>query len=128
MDSVPAATYDPEPTAVAAARRFVRNTLASWELPGGDDILADAELLTSELVSNAVIHAHTRVQVTCRTNRSEVEVSVLDWQPGRPIRSSQHRETDASHATGSRPGPSKLRPKMPVVWEIHPVTKIVFEP
>jgi hypothetical protein len=35
---------------------------------------------------------------------------------------------DASHATGSRPGPTKLRPKMPVVWEIHPVTKIVFEP
>jgi hypothetical protein len=35
---------------------------------------------------------------------------------------------DMSHATGSRPGPSKLRPKMPVVWEIHPVTEIVFEP
>lgn len=35
---------------------------------------------------------------------------------------------DASHAGGSRPGPTKLRPKMPVVWEIHPVTKIVFEP
>jgi hypothetical protein len=35
---------------------------------------------------------------------------------------------DMSHATGSRPGPSKLRPKMPVVWEIHPITEIVFEP
>jgi hypothetical protein len=35
---------------------------------------------------------------------------------------------DATHATGGRPGPQKLRPKMPVVWEIHPVTKIVFEP
>jgi hypothetical protein len=36
---------------------------------------------------------------------------------------------DVSHATGGRPGPSKLRPKMPVVWEIHPITKIVlFEP
>jgi hypothetical protein len=35
---------------------------------------------------------------------------------------------DASHAHGGRPGPSKLRPKMPVVWEIHPVTKITFEP
>jgi hypothetical protein len=35
---------------------------------------------------------------------------------------------DASHVTGSRPGPSKLRPNMPVVWEIHPVTRIVFEP
>jgi len=35
---------------------------------------------------------------------------------------------DASHAHGGRPGPTKLRVKMPVVWEIHPVTKIVFEP
>jgi len=35
---------------------------------------------------------------------------------------------DASHAHGGRPGPQKLRPKMPVVWEIHPVTRIVFEP
>jgi hypothetical protein len=35
---------------------------------------------------------------------------------------------DMSHATGSRPGPATLRPRMPVVWEIHPVTKIVFEP
>ncbi len=35
---------------------------------------------------------------------------------------------DASHAHGSRPGPSRLRPNMPVVWEIHPVTKIILEP
>jgi hypothetical protein len=35
---------------------------------------------------------------------------------------------DTSHAHGGRPGPQKLRPKMPVVWEIHPVTKILFEP
>lgn len=35
---------------------------------------------------------------------------------------------DASHASGSRPGPQTLRPKIPVVWEIHPVTEIAFEP
>lgn len=35
---------------------------------------------------------------------------------------------DLSHARGSRPGPSRLRPFMPVVWEIHPVSKIAFEP
>ena len=35
---------------------------------------------------------------------------------------------DMSHASGGRPGPSKLRPKMPVVWEIHPIRKIEFEP
>jgi len=35
---------------------------------------------------------------------------------------------DASHATGSRPGPQSLRPHMPVVWEIHPISRIVLEP
>jgi len=35
---------------------------------------------------------------------------------------------DINHVTGSRPGPASLRPKMPVVWEVHPITRIVFEP
>ncbi len=35
---------------------------------------------------------------------------------------------DMSHATGSRPGPVSLRPKMPVIWEVHPITRITFEP
>lgn len=34
---------------------------------------------------------------------------------------------DMSHATGSRPGPQALRPFMPVVWEVHPVTRIKFQ-
>jgi hypothetical protein len=35
---------------------------------------------------------------------------------------------DLSHANGARPGPKTLRPHMPTVWEIHPVSKLVFEP
>lgn len=36
---------------------------------------------------------------------------------------------DASHATGSRPGPQSLRPDMPTVWEVHPISRIqLFEP
>ena len=35
---------------------------------------------------------------------------------------------DSKHAHGSRPGPATLRPHMPTVWEIHPVSKLVFEP
>jgi len=35
---------------------------------------------------------------------------------------------DINHATGSRPGPQKLRPNMPTVWEVHPISKIKFEP
>ena len=35
---------------------------------------------------------------------------------------------DMSHATGNPPGPPSLRPNMPVIWEVHPITRIVFEP
>jgi hypothetical protein len=35
---------------------------------------------------------------------------------------------DMSHAKGGRPGPPDLRDDMPVIWEVHPITRIVFEP
>jgi hypothetical protein len=35
---------------------------------------------------------------------------------------------DMSHSSGSRPGPASLRPDIPTIWEIHPVTTILFEP
>jgi hypothetical protein len=35
---------------------------------------------------------------------------------------------DISHSSGGRPGPEDLRDDMPVIWEVHPVTEIVFEP
>jgi hypothetical protein len=35
---------------------------------------------------------------------------------------------DASHSRGSRPGPASLRPDIPTIWEIHPITSILFEP
>ncbi|MFF0728162.1 SpoIIE family protein phosphatase [Streptomyces sp. NPDC004134] len=48
--------------AAATARRFVRELLAGRAGPEVDD----AELLTSELVTNAVVHAGTEVRVRCR--------------------------------------------------------------
>jgi hypothetical protein len=35
---------------------------------------------------------------------------------------------DMTHARGSRPGPRDLKGDMPTIWEVHPVTRIVFEP
>ena len=35
---------------------------------------------------------------------------------------------DRSHSSGSRPGPASLRPHIPTIWELHPVTDILFEP
>lgn len=34
---------------------------------------------------------------------------------------------DVSHASGTRPGPKSLKSRMPVVWEVHPITKMVFK-
>ncbi len=84
-DLVATAAFQPEPAAVAAARRFVRETLNSWQLPCRDELVCDAVLLTSELVTNAVVHAGTAVQVTCRLRAADVEVSVLDRHPARLI-------------------------------------------
>jgi serine phosphatase RsbU (regulator of sigma subunit)/anti-sigma regulatory factor (Ser/Thr protein kinase) len=84
-DLVATAAFQPEPAAVAAARRFVRETLSSWQLPCRDDLVSDAVLLTSELVTNAVVHAGTAVQVACRLQGADVEVSVLDRHPARLI-------------------------------------------
>jgi len=33
---------------------------------------------------------------------------------------------DASHATGTCPGPQSLKSRMPTVWEVHPVTSITL--
>ena len=76
---VAAAEYQPAPQAAAAARRFVRDTLQGWAVTRAADRLGlvdDAVLLTSELVTNAVVHAGTEIQVTCRLADGAVEVVV----------------------------------------------------
>jgi len=100
QDLVAAADFDPEPSAVAAARRFIRDTLVSWGLPAGDDRVADAVLLASELVTNAVVHAGTQVQLTCRLNGTTVEVSVLDRHPARVIPDLPSAAADVDRPSG----------------------------
>jgi serine phosphatase RsbU (regulator of sigma subunit)/anti-sigma regulatory factor (Ser/Thr protein kinase) len=88
-DLVASAAYQPEPAAVAAARRFVRETLQSWlapdQVPEGRGLVDDAVLLTSELVTNAVVHAGTPVQVTCKLADGGLEVMVRDSLPARMV-------------------------------------------
>jgi serine phosphatase RsbU (regulator of sigma subunit) len=49
--------------------------------PEGRGLVDDAVLLTSELVTNAVVHAGTPVQVTCRLADDGLEVMVRDSLP-----------------------------------------------
>jgi anti-sigma regulatory factor (Ser/Thr protein kinase) len=105
-DFVATAAYQPEPAAAAAARRFVRETLRSWPLPGRtarqDTVIDDAVLLTSELVTNAVVHAGTSVQVTCRLSDGAVEIVVLDGRPAQLIPDRPNGPAEPAERTSGR--------------------------
>jgi hypothetical protein len=50
------------------------------------------------------------------------------YQPPIPIAVEGSLFFDMSHATGQRPGPPSLKSRMPTIWEVHPITRITFEP
>ncbi|MBW5422480.1 GAF domain-containing protein, partial [Streptomyces sp. BG9H] len=77
-----AATFEPVGRSVATARSFVRDTLQGW---GFTDIVDDAVVLTSELVTNAVVHAGTAADVLCLRSDDAVRIEVSDRYPEREI-------------------------------------------
>ncbi|MFI8165400.1 SpoIIE family protein phosphatase [Streptomyces sp. NPDC085931] len=77
-----AASFEPVGRSVASARSFVRDTLQGW---GFADIVDDAVVLTSELVTNAVVHAGTSADVLCLRSDEGVRVEVADRYPEREV-------------------------------------------
>jgi len=77
-----AATFEPVGRSVATARSFVRDTLQGW---GFADIVDDAVVLTSELVTNAVVHAGTAADVLCLRSDDGVRIEVADRYPEREV-------------------------------------------
>ncbi|MDX2683532.1 SpoIIE family protein phosphatase [Streptomyces sp. NY05-11A] len=77
-----AASFEPVGRSVATARSFVRDTLQGW---GFADIVDDAVVLTSELVTNAVVHAGTHADVLCLRSDDGVRIEVADRYPEREI-------------------------------------------
>lgn len=77
-----AATFDPVGRSVTSARAFVRDTLQGW---GFTDVVDDAVVLTSELVTNAVVHAGTAADVACMRTDTGVRVEVGDRYPEREV-------------------------------------------
>ncbi|MFF4155956.1 SpoIIE family protein phosphatase [Streptomyces sp. NPDC001678] len=73
--------------APSAARRFVRGVLAGWNAHAV--VTDDATLLVSELVTNAVVHAGTSVDLECRLDPERggsLVVEVTDHHPTREFR------------------------------------------
>jgi len=67
-----------------AARRFISSVLARRPY-AGRVCAGDAQLLVSELATNAVVHAGTEFSVTLRSGGSTVRVSVRDASPAPPV-------------------------------------------
>lgn len=61
------------------ARRFLRQILPEWSLPA---LVDSAILLTTELVSNAVIHARSAVGLTVKLGKDHLRVEVADHGEG----------------------------------------------
>lgn len=71
-----------DPRAVRIARAAIRTSLRAFGVP--QDPTETAELLTSELVSNAVQHADSPIHVRARTRDGVLRVSVWDNHPEFP--------------------------------------------
>ncbi|MFI9819008.1 SpoIIE family protein phosphatase [Streptomyces sp. NPDC052013] len=102
------ATLSGSSLAPGSARALVRAALAEWaeqRLPGSEHLTArtveDATLIASELVTNAVVHAGTDVQLTCRLedDTGALVVEVADRYP-----SSAPRDGEADTAAAQEPG------------------------
>ncbi|MFE7426341.1 SpoIIE family protein phosphatase [Streptomyces sp. NPDC057545] len=102
--------------APSAGRRFVRAALTEWTGSGlaaamgvSERLTDDASVVASELVTNAVVHAGTNVELLCRLEEAtEDEVAALvlevsDHHPARAVRGERPEDggpADDSAATG----------------------------
>lgn len=72
--------------AVGVARHVVSSTLEGWGVSSED--IASAELLASELVTNAVLYGHGAHTLTLRFVEPTLRILVGDSSPGLPTRRS----------------------------------------
>lgn len=83
--------YPGHPASVAQARAFVASVLGQ----ASDELRHRAMLITSELATNAVVHARTDFTVTATVADDEIHVAVTDGggavpRPRRPAPTEQH--------------------------------------
>lgn len=70
-----------DPKSSAAARRFLRRTLLAWHV---EALEATASLLLSELITNAVLHAGTDIEVSITLGDGALGLEVADGSTRRP--------------------------------------------
>ena len=70
------------PSSVSAGRRFVRESLRAW---GASEFLDSAELVASELITNAVLHALSAPVVRLQLENARLRIEVSDTSRVGPV-------------------------------------------
>ena len=111
------------PTSATAARRFVREVLAGWECPEGDAAVA----CTDELVTNAIVHVCSDIEVVVRHRGGTIRIEAHDrstrpaLRPVLDVDAEWGRGLDLVAALSSRWGVSPTRTGKSVWFEVSPV-------
>jgi anti-sigma regulatory factor (Ser/Thr protein kinase) len=75
------ARYPQDPASVGDARAFVASALSE----ASDEMRERAVLITSELATNAIIHAHSAFTVTTTMDADQIRVAVTDGGGAVPL-------------------------------------------
>ena len=87
----------PWPKSASQARRVVQRALAEWAL---DDLNDAAALVTTELVSNAVVHAQTLLHLSLVRANDQVRLAVRDRGGGRAATDPELPNDSSLHGRG----------------------------
>jgi anti-sigma regulatory factor (Ser/Thr protein kinase) len=79
------------------ARAFVATAVKAWDLA---DLVERAELLTSEVVTNAILHAHNPVRLVVEVQSSSVVVEVEEASAQTQVVVEDPEVAEADHGRG----------------------------
>ncbi|HEX3564208.1 MAG TPA: SpoIIE family protein phosphatase [Acidimicrobiales bacterium] len=86
----------PVAESVASVRRFAHNALTSWDIPTA--VVGDLILVVSELVTNAILHSRSPIELRLSRTSDRIVVAVHDGSTAVPRRLQSNRE--AEHGRG----------------------------
>lgn len=91
---MPSLELPASPRSPRDARRFINDAIDAWDV--GGDVRDVIRLLTTELVTNAMLHGSPPINLDVTRNGSTIRVAVADTNPAPPV----IRPFDPAAATG----------------------------
>jgi len=91
------AKLEAQPQSAASARHFVDETLRRWHCDELFDVVA---LLTSELVTNAILHAHSEIELNVSLTPDAIRIDVADHSADLPAMRAAAEEDTSGRGLG----------------------------